>query len=186
MLTRQIGYQPGIVDGFQIEGTDHAALIDDLAHLQRTPCRSLLGRLAALRGLIPVAGHQRIWRPIQKVEAQGECGLTSHDLLRRKSPQPLRTLKGRDVGRLQNDICAARHVQHIAIAEVDKDQSSARVAEKIAQCVEMQISGKVGNSEHTIVANAHKAWLTSAVGSVDLTAAIFQIDIGCDEKCVGG
>lgn len=111
--------------------------------------------------------------------------LAPHDDLGNKAPETFGPLKGRDFGRVQQDLGAPAHLQQFTGVEIGKRHAGHGIGHQVAERVEEQVAGKVGNRQPAIGIEAHEAWLAAPVRHVDLPAFVVTIDIRRHEECVG-
>ena len=76
-------------------------------------------------------------------------------------------------------------MQDVACFKIDEQKAGARIDEEIAERVEVEIAGKIRDRQLTIVVYPDKSGFAASVRSIDLPD-VTAVDIGCDEKGVGG
>lgn len=74
-------------------------------------------------------------------------------------------------------------VHHVARCKVDEQQPRHRVGVQVAQGVEEQVAGKVGDGQH-VALHAHEAAVAAAMGDVHRAFAV-DVHIAGDEERVG-
>ena len=168
----------------EVERTDIAALLLYPEHPPGLPLVLLLTLLQTRIGLGPGAGHQAGGGVLLERPAQGNRSRPPHHLVDLQRPQPLCTFERLDGRAFQQHLGTPAHLQHVAVAEVDEQQTCPRVDQQVAQGVEVQVTGVVGNGQR-IALDPDESWPTATVGHIHRTLAVVMLDIAGDEEGVG-
>ena len=118
----------------------------------------------------------------RRVQRTGDAASRSTIFSGRKVHSRSAPLKRGNLRGLEDDLGAAAHLQHVAGREINKHEAGARIDQQVAERVEVQVAGEIGNGKHAIVADAHEPRLAAAMRDVDLPAIGGVVDIGSDEK----
>ncbi|MGY3487410.1 hypothetical protein ACVW1C_005293 [Bradyrhizobium sp. USDA 4011] len=185
MLSRPVRKPSCPVVRLQMKRADRAAFVDDPSDPERAPLRRKLGRAHPVGGLRPVAGHQRVRRPAIGPErpAQRQRAAPAHHAAGTKAPQPLGALECRDLRRVQDHLGIAGQLQHVAGFEIDECQPGLAVDEDVAERVEEQIAGEIGDRQRAVGGDADEARSAAAMRDVDL-ATVLTLGIGRHEERV--